>query len=80
LRKRFAFVAGNDVGMAVVICPTDMIPSIQWRQAQTFFVQAVRVKTDLLSRFNKSARRANHPKACLAPLRKIFLMMVGMYW
>lgn len=26
--------------------------------------RALRVKTDLLNRFNKSTRRANHPKVC----------------
>jgi hypothetical protein len=33
---------------------------------------SLRAKTNLLNRFNKSARRANHPKVCPAPLTKIF--------
>jgi hypothetical protein len=39
---------------------------------EIFVEQAVHVEADFLNRFNESARRANHPKVCKAPLAKIF--------
>ena len=36
--------------------------------------EGLREKANFSSKFNKSARRANHPKVCPAPLRKIFLL------
>jgi hypothetical protein len=38
--------------------------------------EGLREKANFSSKFNKSARRANHPKVCPAPLRKIFLLAV----
>ncbi len=40
--------------------------------AKIFVTQAWRAQPDFLSRFNKSTRRANHPKVCKAPFAKIF--------
>ena len=42
--------------------------------AKIFVTQAWRAQPDFLSRFNKSTRRANHPKVCKAPCRKNILI------